>query len=79
MKTVISNNLFVKQKLTFCFVDFAIHKWYAILLDAKSNLDGMKERIQQLENVKKHMEKAIELNQNDPTSRYILGMQTIVP
>lgn len=53
--------------------NFAIHKWYAILLDAKSNLDGMKERITQLENVKKHMIKAIELNQNDPTSRYILG------
>ena len=43
------------------------------MLDAKSNLDGMKERITQLENVKKHMEKAIELNQTDPTSRYILG------
>lgn len=35
--------------------NFAIHKWYAILLDAKSNLDGLKERVTQLENVKKHM------------------------
>lgn len=60
-------------KLKF-FVDFAIHKWYAILLDAKSNLDGMKERITQLENVKKHMIRAIELNPEDSTSRYILGM-----
>ena len=36
--------------------NFAIHKWYAILLDAKSNLDGLKERVKQLENVKKHMQ-----------------------
>ena len=35
--------------------NFAIHKWYAVLLDAKSNLDGMKERVTQLYNVKKHM------------------------
>lgn len=35
--------------------NYAIHKWYAILLDAKSNLDGMKERVTQLDNVKKHM------------------------
>lgn len=53
--------------------NFAVHKWYAILLDAKSNLDGIKERVTQLENVKKHMQRAIELNPNDPTSRYILG------
>jgi hypothetical protein len=36
--------------------NFAIHKWYAILLDAKSNLDGIKERCIQLQNVKKHMQ-----------------------
>jgi len=53
--------------------NFAVHKWYAILLDAKSNLDGIKERVTQLENVKKHMQRAIELNPSDPTSRYILG------
>lgn len=53
--------------------NFASHKWYAILLDAKSNLDGIKERVTQLENVKTHMQRAIELNPNDPTSRYILG------
>jgi tetratricopeptide (TPR) repeat protein len=53
--------------------DFAVHKWYAILLDAKSNLDGIKERVSQLENVKKHMIRAIELNPQDPTSHYILG------
>jgi len=53
--------------------NFASHKWFAILLDAKSNLDGIKERVTQLEVVKKHMQRAIELNPEDPTSRYILG------
>jgi tetratricopeptide (TPR) repeat protein len=53
--------------------NYAIHKWYAILLDAKSNLDGIKERVTQLEVVKKHMMRAVELNPEDPTSRYILG------
>ena len=53
--------------------NFAVHKWYAILLDAKSNLEGIKERVTQLENVKKHMQRAIELNPEDATSRYILG------
>ncbi|XP_055627004.1 regulator of microtubule dynamics protein 1-like [Toxorhynchites rutilus septentrionalis] len=53
--------------------DYASHKWYSILLDAKSGLDGIKERISQLENVKKHMLKAVELNPGDATSWYILG------
>lgn len=35
---------------------YAVHKWYALLLDAKSSLIGIKERIRQLENVKKHMD-----------------------
>lgn len=53
--------------------DFASHKWYSILLDAKSGLDGIKERVTQLENVKKHMKRALELNPTDATSWYILG------
>ncbi|XP_058067268.1 regulator of microtubule dynamics protein 1-like isoform X1 [Anopheles bellator] len=53
--------------------DFAAHKWYSILLDAKSGLDGIKERITQLETVKQHMKRAVELNPTDPTSWYILG------
>ncbi len=36
--------------------NFAVHVWYAILLDAKSNLDGIKERCIQLQNVKKHIQ-----------------------
>ncbi|XP_055383373.1 regulator of microtubule dynamics protein 1-like isoform X2 [Condylostylus longicornis] len=54
--------------------NFAIHKWYSIILDANAGLDGLKARITQLENVKKHMLKAVELNPNDPTSWHILGV-----
>lgn len=45
----------------------------AVLLDAKSELDGIKERVTQLQNVKMHMEKAIELNPDDPTNWHLLG------
>lgn len=64
---------FVAKSLSRDDKNFAIHKWYAILLDAKSNLEGIKERVTQLEVVKRHMERAIELNPEDATSRYILG------
>lgn len=53
--------------------NFAIHKWYAILLDATAELDGIKARVSQCENVRKHMMRAVELNPNDPTGWYILG------
>lgn len=64
---------FATDALALNDTDYASHKWYSILLDAKSGLDGIKERITQLENVKKHMLKAVELNPNDATSWYILG------
>lgn len=53
--------------------DFAIHKWLAILMDAKGELDGIKARVSQLETVKKHMIRAVELNPDDPTSWHLLG------
>lgn len=53
--------------------NFACHKWMAILLDAKSELDGIKARVQQLETVKRHMERAVELNGDDPTGWHLLG------
>lgn len=53
--------------------NYASHKWMSVLLDAKSELDGIKERVSQLENVKKHMQMAVELNPNDPTNWYLLG------
>lgn len=53
--------------------DFAVHKWLAILMDAKGELDGIKARVTQLETVKKHMIRAVELNPDDPTSWHLLG------
>lgn len=53
--------------------DFAVHKWMAVLLDAKSELDGIKARVSELKNVKIHMETAVRLNPEDPTSWHLLG------
>lgn len=53
--------------------NFACHKWMAILLDANAELDGIKARVQQLETVKRHMERAVELNADDPTGWHLLG------
>ncbi|XP_061708733.1 regulator of microtubule dynamics protein 1-like isoform X1 [Cydia pomonella] len=53
--------------------NYAVHKWYALLLDAESTEIGLKERIKQLENVKKHMDLAVLYNPNDATTLYMLG------
>ncbi|KAL0901618.1 hypothetical protein ABMA27_006834 [Loxostege sticticalis] len=53
--------------------NFAVQKWYALLLDAKCTYDGIKERIKQLENIKKHMDLAVTLNPNDATTLHMLG------
>ncbi|XP_028156256.1 regulator of microtubule dynamics protein 1-like [Ostrinia furnacalis] len=53
--------------------NFAVQKWYALLLDAKCSYDGIKERIKQLENIKKHMDLAVTLNPNDATTLHMLG------
>uniref|UniRef100_A0A336MV80 Regulator of microtubule dynamics protein 1 n=1 Tax=Culicoides sonorensis TaxID=179676 RepID=A0A336MV80_CULSO len=52
---------------------FAAHKWYAVLLDTKSGLEGTKQRVQSLENFQKHLQRALELNPQDATTWYILG------
>ncbi|KAL4702946.1 hypothetical protein ACJJTC_008724 [Scirpophaga incertulas] len=51
----------------------AVHKWYALLLEAKSSYAGIKEKIQQLENIKKHMDLAVTLNPKDATILHMLG------
>lgn len=53
--------------------NFAIHKWMAIIMDANAELDGIRARLQQIETVKHHMNRAVELNPDDPTSWYLLG------
>ncbi|XP_050666295.1 regulator of microtubule dynamics protein 1-like isoform X2 [Leptidea sinapis] len=52
---------------------FAVQKWYALILDAKSSSEGLKSRIEELENVRKHMELAVSLNPNDATLLHMLG------
>ncbi|KAL0279644.1 UNVERIFIED_CONTAM: hypothetical protein PYX00_001151 [Menopon gallinae] len=50
-----------------------VHKWMAILLDAKSTLEGTKARIEALPKFKKHLMMAMELEPDDATTIYILG------
>lgn len=64
---------FCEEALKMDDKDFACHKWYAILLDAQSEMDGIKVRAANLDTVKKHMIAAVELNPEDATSRYMLG------
>lgn len=55
-KLILQAFTIISQQLASNQDHFAVHKWYALLLDAKSSYDSIKERIQQLENVKKHMD-----------------------
>ncbi|GAB0099460.1 regulator of microtubule dynamics protein 1 [Sergentomyia squamirostris] len=64
---------FIQRALELDDTHYAVHKWYAVLLDAKSEQDGMWERVNQLHNVKHHMVRATECNPEDPTSWWILG------
>lgn len=64
---------FVEEALQKDENNFAIHKWYAILLDSRAELDGIKARVSECENVRRHMIRATELKPDDPTSWYILG------
>ncbi|XP_022916857.1 regulator of microtubule dynamics protein 1 isoform X1 [Onthophagus taurus] len=50
-----------------------IHKWMAIIIDAKTGYDGVIEKIKSYETIRFHMERAIELNPNDMVVLYMLG------
>ncbi|CAL1269919.1 unnamed protein product [Larinioides sclopetarius] len=52
---------------------WAAHKWRAILLDYVWRYKSTKERIIHSFDVKKHMERAVELNPQDSTSYYLIG------
>ncbi|CAH2102618.1 unnamed protein product [Euphydryas editha] len=53
--------------------NFAVQKWYALILDVKSSNEGIQAKIEQLENVKKHMDLAVTLNPNDASLLHMLG------
>ncbi|XP_074645158.1 regulator of microtubule dynamics protein 1-like [Tubulanus polymorphus] len=52
---------------------FAVHKWMGILLDVVGEHEGTRKRIENSFLVKKHFQKAVELNPTDATSVYSLG------
>lgn len=52
---------------------YAIHKWLSILLNCKSAFEGTKAQMREINNVKKHMLRASELNPTDATTFHILG------
>lgn len=35
---------------------YAVHKWFALVLEAKASYEGYKEKIKNLENIKQHMD-----------------------
>lgn len=53
--------------------NFFSNKWYGAILSEKSTLDGVTERIKQLENVKKHFTVAKDSNSADPGIWHMLG------
>ncbi|CAJ0596299.1 unnamed protein product [Cylicocyclus nassatus] len=53
---------------------FGAHKWYAILLDYVGEIEGNKSRIQKSYKVKEHLERALQICENDPTTWHILGV-----
>ncbi|XP_022193849.2 regulator of microtubule dynamics protein 1 [Nilaparvata lugens] len=64
---------FLERALELDVNHFAVHKWMSVLLDARSELDGIKVRISNLEKVKQHMLEAVKLNPKDATTFYMLG------
>ncbi|CAG9581329.1 unnamed protein product [Danaus chrysippus] len=63
----------ISQELLSHYDHFAVQKWYALTLEAKSRCEGFKQRIEQLETVKKHMDLAVSMNPNDASLLHMLG------
>ncbi|KAL1775954.1 regulator of microtubule dynamics protein 1 [Sigmodon hispidus] len=53
---------------------FAAHKWYAICISDVGDYEGIKVKIANAYIIKKHFEKAIELNPKDATSIHLMGI-----
>ncbi|XP_062559191.1 regulator of microtubule dynamics protein 1-like [Armigeres subalbatus] len=64
---------FAQRALELDANNFGANKWYGTTLSEKSNLDGVTERIKQLENVKKHFTLAKDCNPTDPGIWHMLG------
>ncbi|KAF8366128.1 hypothetical protein PRIPAC_83957, partial [Pristionchus pacificus] len=53
---------------------FGAHKWMAIILDYVGEIEGTKSRIAKSYEVRKHLERALEINGRDATTWHILGI-----
>ncbi|MFH4975105.1 hypothetical protein AB6A40_001814 [Gnathostoma spinigerum] len=50
------------------------HKWYAIILDYTSAYEGTRARLHQSYEIRRHLEKALDIDGTDPTTWHILGL-----
>ncbi|KAL3998249.1 hypothetical protein ACH3XW_14285 [Acanthocheilonema viteae] len=50
------------------------HKWYAIVLSYVSEYEGTREQIRQSLEIRKHLEKALDVNSTDATTWHALGV-----
>jgi len=64
---------YLEKALTLDPENYAVHKWLFVLIDAKASHEGLKVRITESLNIKKHIARACELNPKDPTSFHFLG------
>ncbi|KAF7659327.1 hypothetical protein LDENG_00299020 [Lucifuga dentata] len=53
---------------------YAAHKWYAVCLSDVGDYEGVKMKIGNSLIIRKHLERAVELNPKDATSIHILGL-----
>ncbi|KAI1717054.1 regulator of microtubule dynamics protein 1 [Ditylenchus destructor] len=53
---------------------YAVHKWYAIILNYWSEFQGSKAQIESAQEVKTHFERALQLNSLDATTWHLLGI-----
>ncbi|KAJ1192898.1 hypothetical protein NDU88_002204 [Pleurodeles waltl] len=65
---------FAKKALDKDPSNFAAHKWYAICLSDIGDYEGIQVKISNVFEIKKHFEKAIELNNKDATTIHLLGL-----
>jgi len=54
--------------------NFASHKWFAITIADIGDYEGLKSKISNAFLIRKHLERAIEINPNDATTIFCLGM-----
>lgn len=54
--------------------NYACHKWYGIMLSQTGDYNGTKNKIENSPAMRKHFERAIELNPSDSTSQHLMGM-----